>query len=162
MPRVKTAKYPTPDAIEPEEESRDYSEEPEVDEEPGSAEVPKAGGKAISKAEAVRDALAHGEDSPEEGTRYIKNTHGIDITRQMFSSYKAQQKARDAKKQGDAEPAPAAPTSRKRAATIDGFLSSPSMAHPADNNLIESLEALKPLIAQYGPDKVKRLVDLLG
>ena len=27
---------------------------------------------------------------------------------------------------------------------------------------IDTLEALKPLIAQYGADKVKRIVDLLG
>jgi hypothetical protein len=31
-----------------------------------------------------------------------------------------------------------------------------------DADLIESLETLKPLVAQFGVEKVRRLVDLLG
>jgi hypothetical protein len=31
-----------------------------------------------------------------------------------------------------------------------------------DGNLLDALEQMKPLIAQYGPEHVKRMVDLLG
>jgi hypothetical protein len=43
-----------------------------------------------------------------------------------------------------------------------GFLSPPKIEARGDGDLIEALEALKPLIAQYGVDKVKRLVEVLG
>jgi len=38
----------------------------------------------------------------------------------------------------------------------------PKAAPTGGDDLIESLEALKPLVAQFGPDKVKRLVDLIS
>ena len=100
MGRPRTAKHPKPAELEPEEISQEIpEEEPEVEEE----EVePEASGKAISKAAAVRDALEQGEESPEDGVSYIKKIHGIEMTWQTFSSYKAQQKARDAKKGGKA------------------------------------------------------------
>ncbi len=38
----------------------------------------------------------------------------------------------------------------------------PKAAPTGGDDLIESLEALKPLVAQLGPDKVKRPVDLIS
>src|SRR4051794_25407601 len=97
-------KHPAPAAIEPEEASRALP-----DEEPDSEEdEPVAGGKpAISKADAVREALAQGKDGSEEGTDYIRSQYGIEMTRQMFSSYKTQEKARAARKAGGKKLAPA-------------------------------------------------------
>lgn len=42
----------------------------------------------ISKADAVRDALKVGYDKPLAGVAFIKEKHGLDITPQVFSSYK--------------------------------------------------------------------------
>jgi hypothetical protein len=52
---------------------------------------------------------------------------------------------------------------RKPRQPVDGFIAPPAKHRTnGEGDLIESLETLKPLIAQYGPDKMKRLVDLLG
>src|SRR3954471_15918281 len=100
MARKKTA---APKHVEPEDESQDVEEqeEPETGE---RVDEPGAGGKAISKAAAVRDALEQGEESPEDGVAYIKKIHGIEMTRQSFSSYKTQEKARQAKKPPKGKP----------------------------------------------------------
>jgi hypothetical protein len=74
-------KKSAPKHVEPEDESQEALEEFEAEEEAETT------GKAISKAAAVRDALEQGEDSPEDGTAYIKKIHGIEMTRQTFSSY---------------------------------------------------------------------------
>lgn len=151
-------KKAVPAEIEPEEISQEVpEEEPETEEEEEAS-----GGKAISKAAAVRDALEQGEEGPEDGVAYIKKIHGIEMTRQTFSSYKAQQKARDAKKAGG-KPAPAAeaPAPRKRPALVQAA-PAPKAASNGEPDLIESLETLKPLIAAMGAEKVHRLIDLLG
>jgi hypothetical protein len=62
-----------PKHVEPEEESQELpEEEPETED-----NEPETGGKAISKAAAVRDALEQGEESPDDGVAYIKKIHGI-------------------------------------------------------------------------------------
>src|SRR5690242_17418821 len=98
MARKKTA---APKHVDPEEESQDVEEEPETQEQD---DEPENGGKAISKAAAVRDALEQGEESPDDGVAYIRKVHGIEISKQMFSSYKSGQKARDAKKAPKGKP----------------------------------------------------------
>jgi hypothetical protein len=110
---------------------------------------------SISKAEAVRQALAAGSDSPEEGVAYLLDHYGIVMDRQTFSSNKAQEKARQAKK---AEAATASKPGRKPKAQ------SPAVQHHAGDSgdLLGTLEALKPLIAEHGASKLHRLVDLLG
>jgi hypothetical protein len=101
---------------------------------------------AISKSEAVRRALADGVDQPADGVAYILSQFGIEMGPQHFSAVKSAH----LKKQG-------IPTVNTRFQP---------KAEPTTSNgeadLLESLETLKPLIAQYGADKVKRLVDLLG
>jgi hypothetical protein len=104
-------------------------------------------------------------ESPADGTGFIKSHYGIDMTNQMFSSYKAQQKARDSKKEAAAPKGK--PGWKPKAApsqAVEGYLAPPPKpkAVNGEADLIESLETLKPLIAQYGAEKVERLVDLLG
>jgi hypothetical protein len=153
-------KKSAPKHVEPEEESQELpEEEPETEEE--------ATGKAISKAAAVRDALEQGEESPEDGVAYIKKIHGIEMTRQTFSSYKAQEKSRQAKKQ---EAAPKAKPGRKPrevaapSQAVEGYLAPPSKPPvvAGETDLLAAMEAMKPLVASLGADKVKRIVDLLG
>lgn len=105
---------------------------------------------AISKSEAVRRALADGVDQPADGVAYILSQFGIEMGPQHFSAVKSVH----LKKQGiptvNTRFQPKTDASPKEA-TLSG-----------EGDLLESLEILKPLIAQFGADKVKRLVDLLG
>lgn len=106
---------------------------------------------AISKAEAVRQALSAGMDRPADGVEFIKAHYGIEIENQTFSTYKAQQKARAAKKEV-----------AKPKAAVEGYLAPPKIEAAGDGDLLGAMEAMKPLVASLGADKVKRIVDLLG
>jgi hypothetical protein len=147
--------------IEPEDEVQESpEEEPTVVFEPEE----ESDGASISKAAAVRDALAKGIDSPEAGIGYLNSVYGIVMTRQTFSSYKAQQKARDAKKQA-AAPAKVQPA--KRGPKPREALAAPAQSPVVQKangqaDLLDALTAMKPLIAQYGAAKIKQMVDLLG
>ena len=48
--------------------------------------------------------------------------------------------------------------------SVEGTQAPPPRQQPAagEADVLDTLEALKPLIAQHGADKLKRLVDLLG
>ena len=61
-----------------------------------------------SKAEMVRSAVTAGMESPGEGTAWIKEHYGVDLPKPMWSSYRAQAKAREAKAGGNYTPTPRA------------------------------------------------------
>ena len=76
-----------------------------------------------------------------------------------FSATKSKLKsAEDTKK--------SAPKSAPKAATkprpVEDYQTPPEQPAGRDGNLLDALDQMKPLIAQYGPDQVKRMVDLLG
>jgi hypothetical protein len=117
----------------------------------GAASEPATGGKAISKSAAARAALTEGIGSPKKACAFILDRFGIEMSPQHFSAVKSQWKS--------AKEAPA----KKGKRAVEGYLAPPP--NPSKNggaDVLESLEVLKPLIAQYGGDKVKRMVDLLG
>jgi hypothetical protein len=121
---------------------------------PATANAP-----TISKAEAVRKALAAGMDGPPEGTAYLQREFGIEMTSQMWSSYKSQEKARAAKHPEGMTGKPG----RKPKAAIEGYLAPPPKSSASgDGDLLDAMEAMKPLVASLGKDQVKRIVDLLG
>ena len=109
---------------------------------------------SISKSAAARAALDAGIESPEKAVEFIRSQFGIEMSRQHFSTVKSQTK----KKQGYTK----SKRGRKPKAAnyVEGYLAPPPSGRR--DNLIESLETLKPLVAQFGAEKVKRLVDLLG
>jgi hypothetical protein len=135
MARARIAKHPEP------------VQTPQHEEPSSPARAPQA---SVSKADAIRAALAEGLDSLGDIEGFIKSRFGLEMPRQMISSYKAQQKARDKKQAGGEEPArkPRGPVAKP---TLNGEL-----------DVITALEALKPLVHQLGAEKVKRLVDVLG
>lgn len=137
-----------PQPVETEDISQEIpEEEPEIDE-------PEVNG-AISKVDAVRRALAEGADTPEDGTDYIRKTFGIEMTRQHFSSTKSQLKSRGAKK-GDGKPG-------RKPRSMEGILSPPkTRAANGEGDLLAALEAIKPLVASLGVEKVKKIAELLG
>jgi hypothetical protein len=141
-------------------EPRDAAQEIEAQAAPEATE-PVADGKPISKADAVRDALARGKSAPDDGVAYVKKIHGIDISKQMFSSYKTQEKSRRARHQGAAYRAQ--PGRGEPREAIEGYLAPPAKKAPqGEGDLLAAMEAMKPLVDSLGADKVHRLVDLLG
>jgi hypothetical protein len=160
MGRPRKAKHPAPAPIEPEEESQEVpEEEPEVEEEGGEPGV--AGEKGMNKSQAARSAIDAGYEKPVEAVAYIKRQFGIDLNPQHFSSIKSNYR----KAQGEAKPSRKrsvpAPSSKVANPAIEGFVAPPPNP-PGGGDLLDTLETLKPLIAQHGADKLKRMVDLLG
>lgn len=157
-----------PKHVEPEFESQDVPDEEPVRVIEAAPKASKPSYQPIaSKAEAVRQALAEGNDSPEDGVGFIQSRYGIEMTKQTFSSYKAGQKARDAKPgapKGKPGRKPKVIAERGGSIVDNGFVAEPlrPRAVGEEGDLLASLEALKPLIASHGADRVKRLVDLLG
>lgn len=136
MARVRTAKHPKP--VEPEDESQEQPEEPETGQE--------THGKATSKAEAVRMAVAQGVEAPGDIVDFARKRFGVELTKQMASSYKAQAKARESKKLG-------APTVTQRSRGGSG-------GSIVENGLIADIAAVKALVKRLGAEQVKQIVDL--
>ena len=90
-------KKSTPVLHEPEEEfNQDVpDEEPaRVIDEEESDDAPEPNGGSISKAEAVRNALAEGHDKPGDIADFARKHYGLEISNQQVSAYKSQNKAR--------------------------------------------------------------------
>lgn len=122
-----------------------------------AAPDPGPGTKPVtSKADAIRAALAAGFEGPQEGTAFIRKEFGIEIGTQHFSAVKSQLKSR-----GPGSGRRGRPKGSKNR-TIEGYLAPPRAPLPANADLIDVMESIKPLIAQYGAERVKRIVDLMG
>jgi hypothetical protein len=144
MARKKTA---APKLVEPEDESQ---------------EEPETSGKGMSKAEAIRRMLAEGVENPTEASSLIKSRFGIDVTPQHFSATKSQIKSREGSKKPKGKPGRKPKAAASHA--VEGYLAPPPKQTPETGqpDLLEAMEAMKPLVASLGGDKVKRIVDLLG
>jgi hypothetical protein len=115
-------------------------------------EAPEAE-KPVTKTAAIKAALAAGKESPGDGVAFVKERFGIEISPTHFSATKSQLN----KKAGGV------PRKRGRAATWPAAApAAQAHAKNGEADLISAMEAIKPLVASMGADKVKRLVDLLG
>jgi hypothetical protein len=128
-----------------------------VEAQPGPSAEP--GKTTVTKAEAARAALAEGVESPTEAAEFIKKRFGIELSPQHFSTIKFQ-----LKKRGEQAPSGNKRGRRpKSAQPVEGSLAPPRKPPVlGGGDLLDSLDVLKPLIAEYGADRVKRMVDLLG
>jgi len=115
-----------------------------------SAAAPQSGtpSHAMTKADAVRAAIADGADKPIDGAAYIKEKFGLDVTPQQFSTYKSL-----AKKKGGQEGH--GKRGRKPAAK-------PAAASSANGpkDVVQALEAIKALVNQLGVDQVQRIAEI--
>jgi hypothetical protein len=151
MGRPRLAKHPEPTPA------------PEPAAPPAKEETPAS---SVSKAEAVRQAMGEGLDSLDDIEGFLMSRFGIEMPRQMISSYKAQQKARDQKAAGST----ASPKRGRKPKTVDAPASTSDSAPPtrtrvtprADGDLLDALKSLKGLVSAHGVAKVKEMVDLLG
>jgi hypothetical protein len=107
----------------------------------------KADGK-MTKADAVRAAIADGKDMPAEGAAHIKEKYGLDVTPQQFSTYKsiANKKAGRAPGRRGRKAVTAAATSNGR-----------SGGNPAD-----LARGVKQLIQQFGAAAVSDMLAVLA
>lgn len=126
-----------------------------------ATENPVSGSESgtVSKAEAIRRAIADGYDSPDKGTDYIKSTFGIEVSKAHFSANKSKLKSQD----GSKSVTTTVKVKRGRKPRIEGLVAPPAKAiSGSEGDLLAAMEAIKPLVASMGADKVKRLVDLLA
>jgi hypothetical protein len=104
----------------------------------GDNHMAKKRGDGMSKAEAVRQAIAAGVDQPQEASAYIKEKFGLEVSPPMFSSYKSQMK----KRQGGRG---------RRKARGNG---------PAGG--VDLARKVKALVDEYGADAVKEMAEVFG
>jgi hypothetical protein len=151
------AKKAAPRHVEPEDESQDIEQQEAIE-----AREPEPAGEAISKSEAARRAIAAGLDSPEEATDFIRKRFGIEMSKPHFSAVKSQMK----KKEGGAKPKRGRKSktwqSQPDAPPIEHYFTPSPKTGDSSDDLLEAMEAMKPLVASLGAEKVKRIVDLLG
>lgn len=106
----------------------------------------------ISNAQGVRNAMAAGLEDIGDIDDFLRTEYGKEVPRQQISAYKSQAR----RKAGEA------PTrGRRPKAAVEGYLAPPARS-TRDGDLIEALQALKPLVAKVGVDNVKKLADLLS
>ncbi|HEX4611053.1 MAG TPA: hypothetical protein VH092_22875 [Urbifossiella sp.] len=123
-------------------------------------ETDSATATKVSKADAVRAALADGVDTPDEGVAYILKKFGIEMGKPMWSSYRSQEKARLAKKA-----AGGAPGRRGRTPRVDSAPVGAPFPVPALNGsigLAGSVGAIKELVDHLGVDQVVSIAKLFG
>ena len=142
--------------VEPEDESQEV---------PDPKAAPKAAParEVASKTDAVRQALAAGFDGPQEGTAYIRQEFGIEIAPSHFSAVNSQLKKKAGTDAADGRKGKRGRPKGSTSKAVEGYLAPPPRpAASGGSDLLDAMEAMKPLIAQYGADQVKRIVDLLG
>ena len=153
---------PGPQHVEPEDETQD-NEATQGGGQEGHGFAPGSSRK-MSKTDAIRAAIAEGIESPGDGVDFIRRRFGIEMSKGHFSATKSKLKSAEAagaSKGGARKSAPTA-ASKRKPEPVGDYQTPPEQPAGRDGNLLDALEQMKPLIAQYGPDHVKRMVDLLG
>jgi hypothetical protein len=137
-------------------ESEDASQEV-PDEEPARVLEP-APVATMSKADACRAALAAGIEDAEKAQEFTRSKFGVEIKATDFALYKSKAK--------QAAPATKAKPGRKPKAAaplLEGYVAPPEKPKAVgEPDVLLALEGVKELVSQFGADKVKRMVDLLG
>ena len=120
--------------------------------------------RKMSKTDAIRAAVAEGIESPGDGVDFIRTRFGIEMSKQHFSATKSKLKPAEAAGTSQGGVRKSAPTTAatRKPEPVEDYQTPPEQPAGRDGDLLDALEQMKPLIAQYGPDHVKRMVDLLG
>jgi hypothetical protein len=153
-------KKAVPQHVEPEDEVQESPEEE-------AARTLESGG-SVNQAELVRKAVAAGHEKPATGVPYIKTQFGVDIDPKYYSVAKSQLKKREAKSSFATEPAkrgrkPKAAEPVARKPLVEGYVAPPEKPKASgEPDVLLALEGVKELVQQFGPDRVKKMVDLLS
>ena len=142
-------KKSAPVHVEPEDDSQDIP-----DEEPASVIEPIG---TMSKADACRAALAAGIEDAEKAQAFTRSKFGVEIKATDFALYKSKQK-----KAGGTTPK-GKPGRKPKTPLVEGYVAPPVKPKTAgEPDVLLALEGIKELMATYGADKVRRIVDLLS
>src|SRR5947209_2227612 len=93
-----------------------------------------------TKADAVREALKEGKDSPQEGAAFVKEKFGLDITPGQFSTYKSLEKKRAGKGGSRSTGSGEAPARKSARLAIPA---------PKNGSISDDLTALQGLVKRY-------------
>ena len=138
----------------------------DVDGDESEAKVPagSAASKSMSKARAARYAIEQGYESPQEAVAFILDELGIEMAPQHFSAVKSQMRKRE--RDTDEGSKPSAGPRRGRPPAISSMIANSTRKAGGvgddELDLLDAMEAIKPLVENLGADRVKRIVDLLG
>ena len=108
----------------------------------------------LSRNPPPREAIAAGMETPDDAVEFIRKKFGIEMSKPHFSAVKAQEKKKTMS-------APAK-RGRKPKAAVEGYLAPPKIVPTGEGDLLDAIEAMKPLVASLGVEKVKRIAELLG
>jgi hypothetical protein len=103
-----------------------------------------------SKMEAVRRTLAAGIEHPAEGVQYIRDHFNMEVSKGMYSAYKAQIRAK-------AERKSVRPRGWHKAQPVE---LAPNRGHFNGDDALDAARQVKDLVARFGSDTVRGLVDL--
>lgn len=152
MARARTAKHPRPETKPVFTETASvYSSDYEA--------AKAANDKAMSKADMVRQAMSAGMEKPEAGVAYVKEHFGVELAKPMWSSYRAQIRAREAKASGEtrgAVPHSAIPVNfGADIRAIKGLIESAG----SGEQLKELAGTIGSLVQKYGVSGLSDLID---
>lgn len=112
----------------------------------------KAAEGTINKSEAVRQTLSAGIDNPTDGSKHIKETFGLDVTPQVFSTIKS---ITNKKKAGGK--APGRKAKAAAAAPAPKAMRAVQTSNPAD-----LARQVKALVDTHGVDAIKEMADVFA
>ena len=133
---------------------------------PPEGETPPAP-DTITKAEAIRNALAEGLTKYEDAAPFIKMHFGHDITPGHFASAKSREKPPGVPAAKRGRPPGKSKTVEvtvERGSKLKATSTPAAQPRPANGaaDLLAEMEALKPLVESMGKEKAHRIIDLLG
>lgn len=123
------------------------------------------GRETITKAEAVRRAMAAGVDTPAEGAAYVKEHFGIEMDAKTFSLNRSQQRAREARQSGDEPKRRTAPAHAVIPTDLGSDIKlTKQLIEQAGGveQFKQQVATIGQLVTKYGREGVESLADALG
>jgi hypothetical protein len=115
-------------------------------------EASAAAPKKMKKSDAMREAIKRGIDKPQAASEFIKSEFGLDVTPQVFSSFKS-----ISKKKGDTPSA----VRVRRASAAPAVVATPNGHAAATGGAVDLAKQLKSLVTRYGADEVSGMLAVL-
>jgi hypothetical protein len=112
-----------------------------------SAAAPK-----MKKSDAMREAIKRGIAKPQAASEFIKSEFGLDVTPQVFSSFKS-----ISKKKGDTPSTVRVRRARQAAEVV----ATPNGHAVATGGAVDLAKQLKNLVTRYGADEVSGMLAVL-
>jgi hypothetical protein len=127
---------------------------PEAEAAPTGGVLDGNGFVSITKTQAVRNVLTDELKKIDDIVEFAKSRHGLDVSKQQASIYKSKEKQKGL--------ITSAKPGRLPKAAIEDYVAPPKVEAKGDDDLLDAMEAIKPLVASLGAEKVNRIVDPLG